>query len=120
MLHSSVGMRTARAALCVLMITPVFNTAAWADSYVYQGKNYAVVGKNLKWVGACDMEQDGNGVYGQFKLTGPGREIVEVSDPNGSAANCGNRTFDRAVIEFRVCERQIGRDACSNWEPANP
>lgn len=77
---------------------------------VYQGSDYA--SSNGRWVEACDMERDGNGVYGEFRTnTGTSR----VRDGNGSAGGCGNATFG-AVYSFRVCEDQSGRpDPCSSW-----
>jgi hypothetical protein len=77
---------------------------------VYLGNNYA--SSNGRWVEVCDMERDGNGVYGLFRTnTGTAR----VNDGNGSQRGCGNATFGRVNL-FRVCEDRSGRpDPCSSW-----
>jgi hypothetical protein len=100
----------------VLSIGLVFSTAAWADHYVYVGRDYAVVASQLHNFAACDVEQDGNGVYGIFTLEN-GQEL-RVNDPNGSANGCGigeNRQFK--VTRFRVCKNLSHRpDPCSEWK----
>jgi hypothetical protein len=91
-----------------------FASAAAADptiqGRVYYETNYA--SSNGTWVEVCDMQADGNGVYGLFETnTGTSR----VNDGNGSAGGCGNATFGR-VNRFRVCEDLSGRpDPCSSW-----
>ncbi len=80
--------------------------------YVYHGSDYAVV--NGGWVGACDMERDGNGVYIDGYLTNG--TYFRKGDGNGSAGGCGNATFTVWVDRFRVCEDLSGRpDSCSAW-----
>ena len=71
--------------LGVLSIGLVFSTAAWAaEAWPYKAEvnfgpsphSYAVVRADRKAVGVCDMQQDGMGVYGRFKLAnGETREV---------------------------------------------
>jgi hypothetical protein len=93
-----------------LAMTPASSADVGVFGRVYLGANYA--SSNGTWVEVCDMERDGNGVYGQFETnTGTSR----VNDGNGSAGGCGNATFGR-VNRFRVCEDRSGRpDPCSSW-----
>ncbi len=88
-------------------------TTAFAYSRAYHGSDYAGVGSDLRWVEVCDIEQDGNGVYGEFRLTGGG--TLTVNDGNGSAGGCGNQTAGSNITQFRVCERN---DGCTGWVPA--
>ncbi|GAB2810088.1 hypothetical protein [Lentzea nigeriaca] len=93
-----------------IAMTPASSADVGVFGRVYLGENYA--SSNGTWVEVCDMERDGNGVYGQFETnTGTSR----VNDGNGSAGGCGNATFGR-VNRFRVCEDRSGRpDPCSSW-----
>jgi len=77
----------------------------------YEGSNYASVGNDHRWVEVCDMEQDGNGVYGYFYVYNHAPE--EVSDHNGSEAGCGNSILPDRVMSFMVCERHWTGDSCS-------
>ncbi|MGH3876677.1 MAG: hypothetical protein ACRDSK_06520 [Actinophytocola sp.] len=65
------------------------------------------------WV--CDLDADGVGVYGRFRLA-DGR-IQDVSDPNGAAAPCGqgSTTSDKRVVEMEAVWRG---GASSGWKPA--
>ncbi|MFC4070212.1 hypothetical protein [Actinoplanes subglobosus] len=87
-------------------------TPAWA--YTRQGyqSNYAGVGSDKRWVEVCDMENDGHGVHGEFRLSGGG--VMTKGDANGSAGGCGNQTAGSNITEFRVCETGYG---CSGWLP---
>ncbi|MGW4211383.1 hypothetical protein ACWEIJ_25545 [Lentzea sp. NPDC004789] len=73
---------------------------ALARVYAYQGDDYAST--TGRWVEACDMERDGNGVYGEFWYGSSGHTYVW--DGNGSAGGCGNQTLSSTVTRFRVCE----------------
>ncbi|WP_439659197.1 hypothetical protein ACSHWB_43590 [Lentzea sp. HUAS TT2] len=69
--------------------------------------NYA--SSNGTWVEVCDMEQDGNRVYGVFD-TDAGTQRVYDSSGGG----CGNATFGK-VYKFKVCEDQpVAVDPCSS------
>src|SRR5690349_2117704 len=50
-----------------VLLVAMSNPAAAVDYRAYQGSDYAIVFADRRYVGACDMEQDGNGVYGQFR-----------------------------------------------------
>ncbi|WP_166027475.1 hypothetical protein [Streptomyces chilikensis] len=78
---------------------------------VFEGSDYASVGDDKVWVEACDMENDGNGVYGKFQIYGSAT-WYKVGDSNGSQGGCGSRTFANRVIVFYVCEDDIGEDTC--------
>lgn len=116
--------RAACGMLGVLTIGLVFSTAAWAaDDWPYRVEvtvppmpfSYAVVSANRRSLGVCDMQQDGNGVYGYFWLTN-GTEL-KVRDPNGSAGGCGNMSDLPAPIKkFKVCEDRWV-DECSDEKP---
>lgn len=81
-------------------------SSAQAGTYfrVYQGSDYAGIDLATGWVEVCDMEQDGNGVYGVF--SGPGAS-QSVPDPNGSAAGCGNTVIHFSVDEIAACEKDF-------------
>lgn len=72
--------------------------------YAYQGSNYAST--TGTWVEACDMERDGNGVYGEFWYGSTGH--TQVWDGNGADGGCGNATLSSNVTRFRVCEDHTG------------
>lgn len=88
---------------------------------VYEGSDYASVGNDRVWVEVCDMENDGNGVYGKFQLYGSATWHY-VGDGNGSQGGCGNRTFTHRVIVFYVLRtlsvRTPAGAGSSNSEPA--
>jgi hypothetical protein len=86
------------------------SSPALANSYARLGANYASVGTDKKWVEACDMEADGHGVHGEFRLLGGG--IMTKGDANGSAGGCGNTTAGVIITQLRVCEDATG---CSAW-----
>ncbi len=88
----------------------------WAHWKSEQGADYAGVNTTKKYIGACDLERDGNGVYAQYRLAGA-LNIYRVDDDNGSQAGCGTKRVARNIIEFRACENDIGRDTCGPWEP---
>jgi hypothetical protein len=84
--------------------------AAAASARVYEGDDYA--SSNGRWVEVCDIERDGNGVYGEFR-TNTG--WTTVRDGNGSNGGCGNATFG-SVNLFRICEdRSYRPDPCSSY-----
>ncbi|GAA0809567.1 hypothetical protein [Spirilliplanes yamanashiensis] len=80
--------------------------------HAYEGSDYAVVLAGKRYVGVCDMERDGNGVYGQFWLHGGTDWSPRISDPNGSAGGCGNHTFPADVRYFKICEKDAGEPTC--------
>ncbi|WP_167514198.1 hypothetical protein [Streptomyces griseoluteus] len=88
---------------------------------MYEGSDYASVGNDRVWVEVCDMENDGNGVYGKFQLYGSATWHY-VGDGNGSQGGCGNRTFTNRVIVFYVLRtlsvRTPAGAGSSNGEPA--
>ncbi|TDV48709.1 hypothetical protein [Actinophytocola oryzae] len=64
---------------------------------------------NGTWVEVCDMEQDGNRVYGVFDTDTGTQRIFD-----SSGGGCGNATFGR-VLRFKVCEDQpVSADPCSS------
>ncbi len=87
----------------------------WAHWKVTQGSDYAGVGIGKKYIGACDMERDGNGVYAEYQVVG-GAGSSRIADGNGSKAGCGVGTHSRNITNFRVCEDDAGRDSCSGWK----
>ncbi|MFD9705782.1 hypothetical protein [Lentzea sp. NPDC059081] len=79
---------------------------AMASIQVPGTPNYA--SSNGTWVEVCDMEQDGNRVYGVFD-TDTGTQRIYDSSGGG----CGNATFGK-VYRFKVCEDQpVSADPCS-------
>lgn len=90
--------------------------ADWARWKITEGSDYAGVRIDKRYIGACDMERDGNGVYAEYHVGGDAG-ISRVGDGNGSAAGCGVRTARRNITAFRVCEDDWGSDSCSVWEP---
>ncbi|OJF11800.1 hypothetical protein BG844_24255 [Couchioplanes caeruleus subsp. caeruleus] len=95
-------------------VAMVLSTPAWADTRQGYGANYATVGSDKRWVEVCDMEDDGNGVHGEFRLSRGG--AMTKGDPNGSAGGCGNQWAGDDITEFRVCETGHG---CSGWLRVN-
>jgi hypothetical protein len=81
------------------------------EHYNNHGQDYQRVGSDHKWVEVCDMEQDGNGVLGRFRLSGGG--ILERGDTNGSAGGCGNTTSGVPIIDMMLCEE----GDCTGWIP---
>lgn len=79
-----------------------------SDYASLQTSDYTVEGY---WVEVCDMEQDGNGVYGLFINPGGWKR---VGDGNGSAGGCGNTRVSLNTYRFRVCEDDWGADTCSS------
>ncbi|MBB4965564.1 hypothetical protein [Saccharothrix violaceirubra] len=92
------------------LVTPAAGADATALGRVYVQANYA--GSNGTWVEVCDMERDGNGVYGLFWVNG-GSKPTELWDGSGSSGGCGNATYG-SVQKFRVCEDVVGLDICSS------
>jgi hypothetical protein len=78
----------------------------------FEGSDYGSIDTSNNWVEACDMEQDGNGVYAQFRSP---NSTITVSDGNGSQGGCGNTFVSSATTEFRVCEDDFGSDTCTGW-----
>jgi hypothetical protein len=101
---------TALAIVAGLAVLTLYSSPALANSYARLGANYASVGTDKKWVEACDMEADGRGVHGEFRLLGGG--VMTKGDPNGSASGCGNTTAGVIITQLRVCEAITG---CSAW-----
>ena len=114
---NDMGMRTRLAAVVggTALAMAGFSGPASADvgimGSVYVGNNYA--SSNGTWVEVCDMEADGNGVYGVFYVNGSSRPTT-LGDGNGSSGGCGNATFG-SVQKFQVCEDDWGADTCSSW-----
>lgn len=105
------GLAAGMATAVVLGFTPGASADVGVLATVKQGKDYA--SSNGTWVEACDMEEDGHGVYGRFDI-GAGAHAI-VRDPNGSAGGCGNQTFGR-VYRLQVCEDLNNLpDPCSDW-----
>jgi hypothetical protein len=117
----SIGRKTAKAGAAAALALGVIGlnaSPALADGtwYIYQGDDYAVwYAGDDGFLGACDMEADGHGVYGVFD-NGHGGSLT-VSDTNGSAAGCGNSSLDHnwSTAKFKVCESITGPDLCSKW-----
>ncbi|MFD8493108.1 hypothetical protein [Amycolatopsis sp. NPDC059657] len=78
--------------------------AAFARIYAKHGSDYAST--TGTWVEACDIERDGNGVYGEFWYGSTGH--TQVWDGNGSDGGCGNATLAGKVTRFKVCEDHVG------------
>lgn len=100
-------MAVAAAAMVVFAPTAVADVGILAKVEVPGTPNYA--SSNGTWVEVCDMEVDGNRVYGVFD-TDTGTQRIYDS----SGGPCGNATFGR-VYRFKVCEDQpISADPCSS------
>lgn len=97
----------AAAAMVVFAPTAVADVGILAKVEVPGTPNYA--SSNGTWVEVCDMEVDGNRVYGVFD-TDTGTQRIYDS----SGGPCGSATFGR-VYRFKVCEDQpISADPCSS------
>ncbi|SER41583.1 hypothetical protein SAMN05216188_11186 [Lentzea xinjiangensis] len=109
MMKRSVPLAVGLSALIVLT-----GTSAASATSVEEGSDYAYVNSsNRRDTRVCDVEQDGNGVYGQFRTVDG---FVEYGDANGSASPCSSRTLGSDVTEFRVCENWNNLpDDCSDW-----
>ena len=108
----SFGLLTVLALFAALLSGGVAQAAAVADIGIMAKikvpgtPNYA--SSNGTWVEVCDMEQDGNKVYGVFD-TDTGTQRIYDSSGGG----CGNATFGK-VYRFKVCEDQpVSQDPCS-------
>jgi hypothetical protein len=104
----------------VTAVVAGMGTLAHAQSWAYwtaaEGSDYAGVRIDRKYIGACDLEQDGNGVYAEYNVSGSS-STFRIGDGNGSQAGCGVATPSRSITRFRVCEDDTGSDTCSPWEP---
>jgi hypothetical protein len=107
------GRRAAALVLAAVVTSVTFAPTAVADvtimAKVNQPNSPSYASSNGTWVEVCDMEQDGNRVYGVFD-TDTGTQRIYDS----SGGNCGNATFGR-VLRFKVCEDQpVSTDPCSS------
>ncbi|MFC0105512.1 hypothetical protein [Kibdelosporangium aridum] len=110
---ASIGRRVGRAVAVAAAAMVVLAPTAVADvgilATVNQPGSPSYASSNGTWVEVCDMEQDGNRVYGVFD-TDTGTQRIYDSSGGG----CGNATFGR-VIRFKVCEDQpVSADPCSS------
>jgi hypothetical protein len=104
-----------------LAILGILTLAAPASASYHRqdnGSDYAGVGADHRWVEVCDMEADGNGVFGMF-YGANSHFLFQVGDGNGSAGGCGNRTASENIRGFYICERQIIGNACGNMQAVN-
>lgn len=95
--------------------------------YRKQGADYARVKAHwydggvrpLDTMKVCDMERDGNGVYGVFRYTGSGG--TTFTDKNGSKSGCTTYSVPGhgRVGKFKVCEDDWFEDTCSRWLKIN-
>jgi hypothetical protein len=60
---------------------------------------------------ACDLREDGNGVYAEY--WGSGATHGYVWDGNGSQGGCGS-AWVSSLHTFRVCVDDFGSDTCSS------
>jgi hypothetical protein len=60
---------------------------------------------------ACDLSEDGNGVYAEY--WGSGATHGYVWDGNGSQGGCGS-AWVSSLHTFRVCVDDFGSDTCSS------
>lgn len=80
---------------------------------VNEGADYVTVGTSDKNAAICDMEEDGNGVYGLFFFNN-GNSTGKIWDTNGSAAPCAYPpAFADTIFVARVCEDDFGTDTCN-------
>lgn len=86
----------------------------WATWVAREGNDYAGVKSDRRYIGACDLEKDGNGVYAQYQISGSS-SIFKVGDGNGSQGGCGDARPSKKITKFRVCEDDAGADTCSGW-----
>jgi hypothetical protein len=94
-----------------LAIVLVTASPALAYTRTQFGPSYAGVGDDRRWVEVCDLEQDGIGMYGEFRLSGGG--LLRRGDPNGADGGCGNSRAGVDITEFRLCADVPGPDMCS-------
>ncbi|MBW4444951.1 MAG: hypothetical protein KME10_27940 [Plectolyngbya sp. WJT66-NPBG17] len=111
----------AAGAVTTAVTTMVAGTGTPAHAVWYTWKanvpetsNHAGVAANKRYIGACDTEEDGNGVYTEYEVVG-GEVTYRLGDGNGSKDGCGSRTTDSNIIKFRACEDDWGSDTCSGW-----
>jgi hypothetical protein len=103
----------AMAAVAAVAFAPTAVADVGILATVHQPGSPSYASSNGTWVEVCDMEQDGNRVYGIFD-TNTGTQRIYDS----SGGNCGNATFGR-VDWFSVCEDQpVSADPCS--DPVRP
>lgn len=84
---------------------------AGTNHVVKQGYDYAQYDSGDDFAEVCDEEQDGNGVYGEYRQK---NGMLTLRDSNGSKIGCGHATIP-GVTSFRVCEDDAGADSCSLW-----
>lgn len=100
------------AALGVGLATLTASPASASTWWAYHGDDYATYSDTDGYIAVCDMEQDGHGVFGQYKkATGT---LFTVRDRNGSSGGCGN-DYVTGVYVFRVCEELTAITNCGAW-----
>ncbi|RSN55169.1 hypothetical protein DMH01_33145 [Amycolatopsis sp. WAC 04182] len=88
------------------------STAEAGTSYlIRQELDYAQYETGDDRAGVCDEEQDGNGVYAQYRQK---NGFLTLRDNNGSKIGCGHATIPD-VTSFRLCEDDAGDDSCTPW-----
>ncbi|MGY6651651.1 hypothetical protein ACXIZN_05735 [Amycolatopsis sp. TRM77291] len=87
------------------------STAEAASYLIKQGHDYAQYLADRDFAEVCDEEQDGNGVYAQYRQK---NGFLTLRDNNGSKIGCGHATIPD-VTSFRLCEDDAGDDSCTPW-----
>ncbi|RSN11138.1 hypothetical protein DMC63_30300 [Streptomyces sp. WAC 05977] len=87
------------------------STAEAAGYLIRQGHDYAQYETTRDFAEVCDEEQDGNGVYAQYRQK---IGFLTLRDDNGSKIGCGHATIPD-VTSFRLCEDDAGDDSCTPW-----
>ncbi len=104
-----VGCAVAVAAAAMVVYAPTAGADDGILAKVNQPGSPSYASSNGTWVEVCDMQVDGNRVYGVFD-TDTGTQRIYDSSGGG----CGNATFGK-VHRFKVCEDMpVQADPCSS------
>lgn len=82
--------------------------------FQFQSLNVGGVGRNRRFVFACDLEADGRGLRTEYHMSNGVKD--HVGDANGSKPGCGAESSGTTIDWFRVCEGP-GEAGCKPWKP---
>jgi len=111
------GVRVLTVAVLGLIITAAPASASpheiYLDDWWDYGRNWAYVNYDHTVVCANDGEEDGHGVYVEYR--GPGSIHGFVWDGNGSRSGYSCLKVKK-VTSFRLCEDDWGSPDCTAWK----
>ena len=87
-----------------LLATPGLANAAVSVVYSYSGSDYTVNGDNGYAIWACDRENDGHAVKGQYYKRSNTSELVQFTNTKGSPTCYYANSTSSPIYRHRVVE----------------